>query len=149
MNISPSSCDYWGVNWLGDDNLFPGGSIPITAPPGTYDIMVEVCTQSAVVFRNLKFGPDNELSLNPVEGSGISDCKASLTVINRSAGPICHIRIAGPASESFGLNLLGRERIGSGDSRRFILPEGTYDVKAEDCDFKMLRVDLGLKILAD
>ena len=59
---------------------------------------------------------------------------------------LCHMWIAGPASESFGLNLLEDGQIASGESLTSVVYTGTYDLKTEDCDWAVLRGELDVRV---
>ena len=76
--------------------------------------------------------------------------RATLTVINQSSVDICYVYISPSESDSWGEDWLGDDSIRPGKRRQFRLPEGEYDVKAEDCDGNVLEeyrgVDLSGKV---
>ena len=67
-------------------------------------------------------------------------------MVNHTEVPICHLWIAAEHSESFGGNWLGQDQIAPGESDQFFVFPGTYDIKAEDCDFNILRLEMDTEI---
>lgn len=64
---------------------------------------------------------------------------AELTLINNTGMEVCFVLISPITSDEWGEDWLGSEDILSpGDSRTFQLPSGTYDLKALDCDEKII-----------
>lgn len=60
---------------------------------------------------------------------------AELMLKNDSGITVCAVYISTTESDSWGDNrLTGSEAIQSGSSRNFQVPEGSYDVRADDCD---------------
>ena len=60
---------------------------------------------------------------------------ATLILRNQTDGVICYVYISPVESDEWGEDWLGEaETIGSGGSREFSVPAGTYDLRAEDCD---------------
>ncbi|MBN1264712.1 MAG: hypothetical protein JXA25_04415 [Anaerolineales bacterium] len=145
MSIAPTKCDDWGYDWLGTDSLAPGEQWTIKLPPGRYDLFVEDCTQQVFIWEKINVLEESSFEVTGDENSSAA-CVHSLTVENNASEPICHMWIAGPHSESFGLNWLGEDSIPSGETRTFIVPEGSYDLKAEACDFRLLHVELDVQI---
>ncbi len=146
LYISPTFCDYWGTDRLGNNNLHPGDSATVYVPPGPYDLLVEECTEDAFQSERHEVTEDYALTIFGGDGEDSNSCTASITVENGADTAICHMWIAGPASERFGLNWRGDEQIASGDSFTFSVYPGSYDVKAEDCDFILLRTELDVDI---
>ncbi|MGB2964871.1 MAG: hypothetical protein WBB69_12885 [Anaerolineales bacterium] len=146
VDISPKACDDWGFDWLGYHNIYSGMESILEIVPGRYDIRVETCTQEAFIWEKIDLWDDYYGTMSDPELEDPSLCPVSLTVINNSSQPICHMWIAPPNSESFGLNWLGENQINSGDSFRFVIPNDIYDLKAEDCNFKILQVELDVEI---
>jgi hypothetical protein len=72
--------------------------------------------------------------------------RATLTVINQSSVEICYVYISSSESDSWGEDWLGDDSIRPGKRRQFRLPEGEYDVKAEDCDGNMLEEHRGVDL---
>lgn len=145
VNIAPGSCDDWGYDWLGSDSLPPGDQLTFHLPPGRYDLLLEDCTQYEYVMEKVDIDNDSYFEITGEEEES-SACRHWLTVINHSSEPICYMWIAGPHSVSFGANWLGDDSIPAGDERKFIVPEGVYDLKAEGCEFELLNVELDVKI---
>ncbi len=146
LNIAPGDCDDWGFDWLGYHNLHSGDSIILEVPPGKYDILIEICTQDYYIWEGLDLTYDNFATFSDPNVETSSSCASSLTVVNQSPAPICYMWIASPTSESFGLNWLADEQIDSGESYTFVVPAGAYDIKAEDCDFNILRLEIDAHI---
>ena len=146
LSISPSSCDDYGFNWLRDRTIPSGSQATFYLPPGKYDLWIEDCTEESYIMEKLKLTEDQVASLTEGDEDSAVVCANSLTVINHSDIPICHMWIAAPWSESFGWNWLGTGQIGVGESRTFVVPEGVYDLKAEGCGFEFLKVELDIEI---
>ena len=146
--IAPTGCDDWGLDWIGVDSLPPGEEWPVKLPPGRYDILLEDCTQQQFIWEKIDILEESEFTLSG-EAEYSDACQHSLTVENHTQDPVCYMWIAAPYSESFGANWLGNDSIQPGGTRTFIAPEGTYDLKAESCDFTLLRVELDVHISGD
>lgn len=146
VNISPTRCDDWGFDWIRDDSLRSGETITVYLQPGKYDVLVENCSNLLAEFDKQNIDGENHLVLREVDRSDDQSCQASVTVINQTDVPICHMWIATDESESFGLNWLGSEQIMPGERMQFFVFPDTYDLKAEDCDFNLLRVEIEVEI---
>jgi len=148
LNIAPTVCDDWGWDWLGSDSLSPGEKLTVFLPPGRFDMLVEDCTQMEFIWEKIDVGEGSSFEITSDEPDSTA-CKHSLTVTNLTDEAICYMWIAGPHSQSFGANWLGDDSIAPGTTRTFTVPEGTYDLKAETCDFGLLRVALGVAVSGD
>ncbi|MBN2388662.1 MAG: hypothetical protein JXB85_16715 [Anaerolineales bacterium] len=146
LYISPTACDDWGMEWLGDDNVHSGESASVYLPPGRYDAMIEYCTDEAFIIERLRIEEDQTWTLSSEDPADGPPCGTSLAVVNNSPSPICHMWIANQYSERFGNNWLGNEQIASGETRLFVLEPGTYDLKAEACDWTLLRIEVGVPL---
>jgi hypothetical protein len=146
--VSPTSCDDWGLDML-PGNLHPGQSATFTLPPGRYDIDVEDCTEAEFIFYRQRFIEDDTFTITSDEADSSAECETSITVDNNSDRPICYMWIAAEYSQSFGRNWLADEQIPAGGSRTFIVPEGRYDLKAEDCDFGYMLTEMEVEIEGD
>jgi len=142
INIAPTACDDWGVDWLVDRPVHSGGAADFYLSPGRYDALVEYCTQESFTVEKLDLAADNTLTISGSTPENKPPCGTSLTVFNQSAVPICYMWIANQASQQFGRNWLRGEQLLPGESRTFFVMPDSYDLKAEDCDFALLRVDL-------
>jgi hypothetical protein len=114
-------------------------------PAGRYDLLFEDCTQYGHIIERVDIYEDSYYEITSDEESS-SACRQSLPVENSSPEAICYMWIAGPHSVSFGANWLGEDSIPAGAERIFIVPESTYDLKAEGCDFELLRIELDVEI---
>jgi hypothetical protein len=146
FNLSPTACDDWGGEWLENRPVHSGESASFYVLPGRYDAMVEYCTQASYVVEKLGLTADNTLTVSGSSADNTPPCSTSLIVVNQSAVPICHMWIASAASQQFGRNWLRGEQLQPGDSRTFFVQPDTYDIKAEDCDFNLLRVELAVPV---
>lgn len=148
--LGKPSCDDWGNDLLleGQERIHHGSSYSFQIPPGKYDLLIEDCTETGYQITNLKLRENTSWTFS-MEGMDPEEaCEASLTVVNESSKPVCHMWIAGPQSDRFGNNWLGNnETIPAGGTMTFTVFPGNYDVKAEDCDFKQLRIELDKPIL--
>lgn len=141
VNIAARECDDYGVDQLDGLNIPSGWELSIHVIPGIYDVWIEECTGDSVIFEKLDIRESNILDYSDPEVEDPVSCSASLTVINHSNSPICHMWIASPSSDRWGMQWLGEgEQIAPGESREFVVYENTYDIKAEDCEFNQLRV---------
>jgi hypothetical protein len=144
--LGAPSCDDWGITLLGEEVIPHGTSYSFPIPPGTYDLLVVECSEDSYQITGLDLSKSQSW-IYGIEGLEAGEaCPASLTVVNQTSTPVCNMWIAGPQSESFGYNWLGSDVIPAGSSMTFALLPGTYDVKAEDCDFGQMRLDLGMAI---
>ena len=146
INISPTRCDDWGFDWIRDDSLRSGESVTVYLQPGKYDVLLEECTDREYVIERQMVDGENRLDLINDDDTDLRSCQASVTVVNQTDVPICHMWIATGESESFGGNWLGSEQILPGEEMQFYVYPNTYDLKAEDCDFAVLRVELEVEI---
>lgn len=146
--ISPTSCDDWGLDVL-PGNLHPGQSISLALPPGRYDIDIQDCTGAEFISDNHRLTEDDTFVVTSDEADSAAECGTSITVVNNSDRPICHMWIADENSQSFGYNWLADEQIPAGASRTFIVPAGQYDLKAEDCDFGYMLTEMEVDIEDD
>jgi hypothetical protein len=146
ISISPTRCDDWGFDWIRGDSLRSGESITVYLQPGKYDVLVEDCSDYYYEFDKEVIDGENSLVLRETNRSDSQSCQASVTVLNQTDVPICHMWIATDDSESFGGNWLGSEQIGPGEKMQFYVVPDTYDIKAEDCDFIVLRVEIDVEV---
>ena len=144
------SCDDFGNDLLqdGQERIPHGTSYSLQIPPGIYDLLIEDCTETGYQMTNLKLRDNTSWTFSQEGMDPGEACEASLTVVNESSKPVCHMWIAGPQSDSFGNNWLENdETIPVGTSMTFTIIPGNYDVKAEDCDFNQLGIELDKPIL--
>jgi len=144
--ISPHTCDDWGIDLLGDHNVQSGESVTVYLPPGHYDAEVGYCTQQEFIMEKLNMDSDQTWTWSDENPDNSLPCGTTLTVVNNSEFPICYFRMGNQYSERYGDNWLGDEQIAPGESRLFTLEPGTYDIKAEACDWTMLRVELAVPV---
>jgi len=148
VNIAPSRCDDWGFDWLmiGWDTLRTGESLTAFLPPGKYDVLLEDCTDLSYYFKKQLVNGENGLQVSDVDADKKDGCQASLTVVNNYDVPICHMWIGADHSDYFGGNWLGEDQIAPGERSQFFVFPGIYDLKAEDCDFNILRREMDVLI---
>jgi hypothetical protein len=146
LSISPSPCDNWGFDWLGYNNVHSGEEVTLLVPPGRYDVMVEDCTQAYGITERLNLTSDEVFPWGWAGEAAAGSCTASVTVENRGKDPICHMWIGSPSSESFGLNWLGDDQLESGETFTFFVDPDIYDIKAEGCDWSLLRVETDVPV---
>lgn len=147
MNIAAGNCYDYGVNQLSEQRIPSGWEMSINVIPGRYDVMIEECTGDSFELTNIDLRESFTLTYSDPNVKDPADCQASITVINNSDQPICHMWIASPSSDRFGMNWLGDgDQISPGESRQFVVDENTYDIKAEDCEFNQLRVEFDVPI---
>jgi len=144
--LSPRPCDDWGSDWLQGGRVRSGEQFSLDTLPGRVDLLLEDCSEAEYIIEDLDLDSDSVWTFSEQGDSGSESCRASVTVENHSAEPICHMWIASPISEQFGNNWLGDAQIPGGGEFTFIVPEGTYDLKAEGCAFEFLRVELDVPI---
>jgi hypothetical protein len=144
--IAQTSCDNWGIDWVDNDSLRTGESVTAYLPAGKYDVLLEDCTGLSFHFYEERVNGINDLLISDADAKKKDTCQAALTVVNHTEAPICHLWIAAEHSESFGGNWLGQDQIAPGESDQFFVFPGTYDIKAEDCDFNILRLEMDTEI---
>jgi hypothetical protein len=72
---------------------------------------------------------------------------AELALRNDSGIAVCAVYISSTESDSWGDNwLTGNEAIQSGSSRNFQVPEGSYDLRADDCDGNLVAYHIGVDL---
>ena len=114
---------------------------------GALDAMIEECTGDPFEITNIDIREPYTLTYSDPKVEDPADCQASITVVNNSDKSICHMWIASPTSDRFGMNWLSDgDQIAPSESRVFVVDENTYDIKAEDCDFNQLRVQFELPV---
>jgi len=147
--LSPHVCDDWGGDWIGDRNVPSGESVTLQVPPGLYDLMIEDCTEEPAIFERLDLTQDVRFPIYDADADGTRDCGASLTVVNDSPTPICHMWIEwteSQFSERFGDKWLGEEQIAPGESRTFVVRPAHYNIKAEGCEWEQLRIEMDVPV---
>lgn len=147
MNIAADNCYDYGVNQLNEQKIPSGWEMSIKVIPGRYDVMIEECTGESFELTNIDLRESYTLTYSDPKVDDPANCKASVTVVNNSNSPICHMWIASPNSSGFGMNWLSEgDQIAPGGSRQFVVDENTYDIKAEDCEFDQLRVEFDVPV---
>ena len=146
VNIAPSRCDDWGFDWVGNGSLRTGESLTAFLPPGKYDVLLEDCTDLSYNFKKQLVNGENGLQVSDVDANKKDGCQASLIVVNNYDVPICHMWIGADHSDYFGGNWLGEDQIAPGETSQFFVFPGIYDLKAEDCDFNILRREMDVLI---
>ena len=147
VNIAERSCNDYGVDQLNGQNIPSGETLSIPVLPGVYDVWVEECTGDNVEFTKKDLRKSNSLDYSDPNVKDPSECDTSITVVNHSDKPICHMWIASPTSVSFGMAWLSDgDQIAPGESRVFVVYADTYDIKAESCDWEQLRVELEVPV---
>ncbi|MBN2146020.1 MAG: hypothetical protein JW726_01485 [Anaerolineales bacterium] len=147
--VSHKDCDDWGVDWLDQDmGVIPSGrSFTINLPPAVYDLNIQDCLEYETFWYQTDLTMDNQLTFTSNDIPNAASCPATLTVSNQAEVPICHLWITtDAAAHSWGLDWLGTNQINPGTAQTFPIPSGTYDLKAEDCDFIPLATEFQLSI---
>ena len=140
--VSPDNCEYMGgVDWVEDHPLRSEDSITQSIPPGKYAVWVELCTDEFRADEHIKAGADTTHIINDPAKGGKPPCGTSLVIINNSAVPICKLWISNSGSIYDSRNWIGIEQIQPDDTLELTLRPDTYDIKAEDCDGNILRVE--------
>lgn len=71
----------------------------------------------------------------------------NVTLINNSGETVCFVYISPVEDDMWGDDWLGDvETISNGDQRGFDVPDGDYDLRADDCDHNELDVEWGVTI---
>jgi len=146
VSIAPSRCNDWGFDWIGNDSWRTGESLTVFLPLGKYDVLLEDCTDLSYNFKKQLVNGENGLQVSDVDANMKDGCQASLTVVNNYDVPICHMWIGADHSDYFGGNWLGEDQIAPGEMSQFFVFPGLYDLKAEDCDFNILRLEIDVLI---
>lgn len=147
--VSPDHCEYMGgVDWVRDHPLRSGETITQIVPPGKYAVWFELCTEEFRADERLNVDSDYTHALidDPGRG-GRPPCGTSITIINKSAVPICGLWISNTQSTYDSWNWVGAEHIQSGESLTLALRTGeTYSIRAEDCNGNRLRYESGVTL---
>ena len=140
--ISPVDQEEWGTDWLGLGTTIPAGaSHTFPVPSGTYDLRADDCDGNPLdIQTGITLGAEGlTWTLSDVT-------PASLTVVNQLDIPICYIYISPAGSAEWGGDWLGENAIAPGGEYTFTFPEGTYDLRAEDCDGNLLTEEYGVPL---
>ncbi|MBI9043483.1 MAG: hypothetical protein JEZ06_03305 [Anaerolineaceae bacterium] len=146
VNIAPSQCDDWGYDWIRNDSLRTGDTVILQLPPGKYEVLLEDCTGLNYIFGKQILNGESGLVLSNADKKMTNSCLASVSVINNQKIPICHMWIATENSDSFGGNWLGKDQILPGESRQFFVFPGEYMIKAEGCEFEVMKVEMEVEV---
>ncbi|MEW6569167.1 MAG: hypothetical protein AB1449_13580 [Chloroflexota bacterium] len=131
LNISLSTSDQWGEDWLGATGTIESGArLSFEIAPGTYDMRAQDCDHALIAEQwgvNIAApGTTWEIPFVP----------ETVTLINNSQTTICYVLISPSTSQSWGSDWLGSsETLPPGSSRNFaVAPGQQYDLQALDCD---------------
>jgi hypothetical protein len=124
-----------GIWLLGISMLLSGCDSQDTGLVDTTPIAAKIAT-SAPGSRSILVPP----TLSPAEKtnspSASSGGSVDFTLSNQSGWRVCYVYIADPAETTWGDDWLGKdEEVGDGETRLFSVPSGTYDIRAESCDY--------------
>ena len=142
INISPSTSDSWGDDWLGDDVILSGDYYTFYMPAGTYDLRALDPDENVLAERyGEEISGDMEWTLYLDEtGSSGGDQGVGyheLTLENYSDIDVCYVFISPSTSDSWGDDWLGEsDVIPVGTIYTFYLPGDvmTWDLQAADCE---------------
>jgi hypothetical protein len=147
VNIAAKDCNDYGVDQLDGQNIPSGWELSIDVLPGIYDVWIEECTGDNGIIEKIDISESYIMDYFDPNVKDPADCQASITVVNNSDKPICHMWIASPRSDRFGMNWLSDgDQIAPSESRVFVVDETTYDIKAESCDWDQLRLQLDVPV---
>lgn len=91
--------------------------------------------------------PPTQIPPTPVPPTPTASGMAELIVKNDSGFSICSVYISPVESESWGENALAADEVvRSGSQRVFQVPEGSYDLLANDCDGNLVAYYMGLDL---
>jgi hypothetical protein len=126
--ISSSDADQWGEDRLDLDEVIGTGQRRVfEIEGGPHDLMAKTCDEG-VLLTGWEISGDQALV---VGGDGL----LPLWVVNDLNTTVCYVYASLETSDDWGMDWLGDgEVLSSGDSRIIFLPEGIYDMMAEDCD---------------
>lgn len=139
MYISPTTSDFWGNDWLGDESLEAGGERTFYLNHNEYDIQALDCNEDELV---VEFGITisegaNEYVAQAVPGPS-EDGDAALLVTNTSDVDICWLYISPSSFNVYGPDRLDDNILLAGDEIRFTLESGDWDVQAYDCQNRLM-----------
>jgi hypothetical protein len=77
--------------------------------------------------------PTPRPTLPPLPTATESPPEVVLTLINQSSSDICFMRISPTTSSEWGDDWLGADTVSAGSSYTFLVPAGSYDLRAEFC----------------
>lgn len=119
--------------------------MPILIAAGVLLAAVLACGQATPASPSA--APPTKSPPTPVPPTPTASGMAELRVKNDSGISICFVYISPTDSESWGENALaGNEVIRSGNQRVFRVPEGSYDLRADDCDGNLVAYHMGVSL---
>ena len=139
MYISPTTSDFWGNDWLGEESLEAGGETTFYLNHNQYDIQALDCNEDELVVEfeiNISEGA-NEYVVQEVPGPS-DDGDAALLVTNTSGVDICWLYISPSSANVYGPDRLDENILVAGDEIRFTLDSGDWDVLAYDCQNRVM-----------
>jgi hypothetical protein len=143
VNISLSTDQQWGEDWLGQTGTVPSGQSQwFDVPVGTYDMRAQDCEHALIGEAwQVDITADGftwTLPYSPI----------TVTMVNQSSSPVCYVLISPSTSQFWGSDWLGSsEIIDVGDSRDFAIPPGQqYDLQALDCNQNPLQQDYQIMV---
>lgn len=71
---------------------------------------------------------------------------STVRLYNASSETVCYVYISPATSSDLGTDLLGADVLPAGAQRTFSLPPGTYDLRAEDCQRRVLDVQYNIEV---
>ncbi len=130
--ISPENSIGWGANLLTEPKVIKAGSEhTFTLKSGTYDMLVRSCSQAAVYSTS-------EIKSGVTALIGGPD-RLPVRAINRTQVEICFVYITPTGAGDWGEDQLGLvEGLLPAGSRLFFVEAGAYNLRAEDCDHKII-----------
>ena len=132
IDVTPNSCDYWGLDWTGKDVLRPGESFTVYVPEGRYAFLFYDATDLYYDFYNEKVKEGGSFYLPNQDEFSVKDCAASVTIVNKSDEVITGFY----NDQSGGYNWLGHDTLPPGESIQILMNPTMIDVKVTVGEFE-------------
>ena len=137
LYIVPSGSTTWGEGWLGAGKTIPPNKfLRYPLATGMYNLRAENCARETIM-ETLNTHLQGEMRWvvqKAVSTATASSPETTLNVINNGSVDICHLYIAPSDSDNWGNDWLNESnRIRPGQSLKFPLETGMYNLRAESC----------------
>jgi hypothetical protein len=141
--VSPCTSDHWGDDILEEDVLAVGESARVRVQHGCWDFKAEDCSHNVLATRTgVQVNGDTTWTLEGAQAAGGSQ----LTVRNRSGQTVCYLYASPCASDAWGEDRLGSDTLAPGESSALTLPNGCWDLRAEDCSNAAVEEHRGFRL---
>ncbi|HUN24261.1 MAG TPA: hypothetical protein PK299_14110 [Anaerolineales bacterium] len=146
---SPSNSEDYGANLLGNSPISAGSEFTFQIPAGeAYDLQVQNCNEG-----NLLEEFDITLSAGETRTFDVASAAAptgsgEIELVNQTPASICNVYIVSASQSGWGDDLFASdlETLLPGQGYAFEVDTGTYNLRAEDCDGKVVSEEFDIQV---